>query len=79
LIGSDDTDEVIFREEYVYDIVMDSFLYFVDCCKRNTVQNYCYKTWLTHLEFKAKDFWKQDIAPRYAVILPHELLEEINI
>lgn len=77
------------KEEDAYDVVMESWLYFADCCKRNTVQNYVFKTWLTHFEYKAKDYWKtnanliysdsyEDIAPRHSVILPHELSEEIN-
>lgn len=78
------------KPEDCYDVLMDSWLYFVDCCKRNTVQNYCFKTWLTHFEFKAKDYWKvnvnlvytdvhiEDITPRYSVVLPNELLEETN-
>lgn len=58
-----------------YDVMLDSFIYFIDYVKRNCIQNYCFKTWLTLFEYKAIDYWKlqaklvytdlpmQDIAP----------------
>ena len=78
------------KEEDAYDVLVDSFLYFIDCAKRNTIQNYVFKTWLTHFEFKAKDYWKitsniiytdvhfEDITPRHKVVLPYELSEHHN-
>jgi len=73
------------NEEDAFDVMMDSWFYFIACAKRNTVQNYCFKTWLNALEYKAIDYWKenvkmvysdnpyQSITPRHSV----ELLDEL--
>lgn len=52
-------DVIIVDEDARHDVVIDSFLYFIDLAKRYAIYTYTYKKWLDCLELEARRFYQE--------------------